>query len=164
MRAVKFFSKPEIQLPLTRSEEDFQKFLSDVFDEYLALLRSISGRDNVSIYVNKNAAFAIELCDSIKDTLKKYLDGHPYEAYSIIKTELEKLKPLLEQLWIPKVSDIETNRIYRMRLGCNEDLTRGDIFHVPYDKRHKVATQRYSIPGLPCLYLVPFPINKFHFC
>jgi len=116
MRAVKFFSKPEIQLPLTRSEEDFQKFLSDVFDEYLALLRSISGRDNVSIYVNKNAAFAIELCDSIKDTLKKYLDGHPYEAYSIIKTELEKLKPLLEQLWIPKVSDIETNRIYRMRL------------------------------------------------
>jgi hypothetical protein len=26
-------------------------------------------------------------------------------------------------------------------------------FHIPFEVRHLVATQRYSIPGLPCLYL-----------
>jgi hypothetical protein len=30
---------------------------------------------------------------------------------------------------------------------------RKDIFHVPFERRHRVQRQRYSIPGLPCLYL-----------
>ena len=30
---------------------------------------------------------------------------------------------------------------------------RNDLFHIPFEKRHLVTRQRYSIPGLPCLYL-----------
>jgi hypothetical protein len=27
------------------------------------------------------------------------------------------------------------------------------VFHIPFELRHKVQSQRYSVPGLPCLYL-----------
>lgn len=30
---------------------------------------------------------------------------------------------------------------------------REDMFHIPFNKRGFVSTQRYSMPGLPCLYL-----------
>jgi hypothetical protein len=32
-------------------------------------------------------------------------------------------------------------------------MTRADMFHVPFSARRKVGPQRFSIPGLPCLYL-----------
>lgn len=27
------------------------------------------------------------------------------------------------------------------------------MFHIPFNKRSKISTQRFSIPGVPCLYL-----------
>ena len=33
------------------------------------------------------------------------------------------------------------------------ELTRGGLFHVPFELRHKIASKRYSISGLPSLYL-----------
>lgn len=152
-KAVDFFSKSEIQLPLTRPDGDFQEYISDLLAEYLVLLKSINGSDNISKIVITNINKANDLCDSINKAVKEYLNGHPYDAYKTVKQELDAAKPLLEQLWVPKVADIRTNRIYRMRLGCDVDISREDIFHVPYEMRHKVATQRYSIPGLPCLYM-----------
>lgn len=34
-----------------------------------------------------------------------------------------------------------------------ERFTRKDLFHIPLNKRGLVSTQRYSMPGYPCLYL-----------
>lgn len=44
---------------------------------------------------------------------------------------------------------------YRIRCDRSEFKIpqRGDIFHVPFEKRRLVGNQRYSIAGLPCLYL-----------
>ena len=43
--------------------------------------------------------------------------------------------------------------LYRARIGQNTEFRRGDLFHIPFGEREKVGAQRYSIPGLPCLYL-----------
>ena len=32
-------------------------------------------------------------------------------------------------------------------------FSKDEMFHIPYDKRHLVGNQRYSLSGLPCLYL-----------
>ena len=32
-------------------------------------------------------------------------------------------------------------------------FNRGELFHIPFQSRHRVKRQRFSIPGLPCLYL-----------
>lgn len=41
---------------------------------------------------------------------------------------------------------------FKARL-TNNYLKREDMLHIPFDKRSIISTQRYSIPGVPCLYL-----------
>lgn len=43
--------------------------------------------------------------------------------------------------------------LYRIRTGSFDKTKDGEMFHIPFEKRHLVATQRYSIPGYPILYL-----------
>jgi hypothetical protein len=43
--------------------------------------------------------------------------------------------------------------LYRVRKSDSPLITRSDIFHIPFSKRHLVSAQRYSVAGLPCLYL-----------
>ena len=57
-------------------------------------------------------------------------------------------KPLLTE------SINEGDSFYRMRTNeKKERFTRKDLFHIPLNKRGLVSTQRYSMPGYPCLYL-----------
>lgn len=43
--------------------------------------------------------------------------------------------------------------LIRLRYSESDLLYRKDIFHIPESMRHKVSQQRYSITGVPCLYL-----------
>lgn len=43
--------------------------------------------------------------------------------------------------------------LVRLRYSEMDLIYRKDIFHIPYSQRHKVAQQRFSITGVPCLYL-----------
>ena len=50
-------------------------------------------------------------------------------------------------------SKSNVNRLFRIRHSETELLERNQLFHIPFKDRHLVANQRYSIAGLPCLYL-----------
>ena len=41
---------------------------------------------------------------------------------------------------------------YKARISENK-LQKNDMLHIPFNMRSHVATQRFSIPGVPCLYL-----------
>jgi hypothetical protein len=43
--------------------------------------------------------------------------------------------------------------LFRIRESDNELTERSEMFHIPFDARHLVENQRFSISGLPCLYL-----------
>ena len=47
------------------------------------------------------------------------------------------------------------NIFYRIRIQANEfkGFERKDLFHVPFEKRGYISTNRYSVLGHPCLYL-----------
>lgn len=45
------------------------------------------------------------------------------------------------------------NVFYRARKSDKSCRTKDEMFHIPLEKRYLVSTQRYSYPGLPCLYL-----------
>lgn len=46
---------------------------------------------------------------------------------------------------------------YRVRVSTKEKLSKPrDLFHIPYNKRHLVGNERYSLAGHPCLYLASF--------
>ena len=83
-------------------------------------------------------------------------EGEPAAAYS----ELEKF--LLNNdahytLLLPQLPLIKEMVYYRIRTGLEteekEPMKQKDLFHVPFHKRHKIASMRYSIPGYPILYV-----------
>ena len=49
--------------------------------------------------------------------------------------------------------DTESSLWYRARVGDFNSYTKDDLNHIPFDKRKKITNQRYSINGIPCLYL-----------
>lgn len=76
---------------------------------------------------------------------------YPDDAYQRLKSFFEaddnfymKMLPQLE---------IQQGTFYRIRTGQFDTTHDGEMFHIPFEKRHLVTTQRYSIPGYPLLYL-----------
>lgn len=45
--------------------------------------------------------------------------------------------------------------LFRARKKCDNEpiISRINLFHIPFDRRCFVSSQRFSVPGLPCLYL-----------
>jgi hypothetical protein len=70
---------------------------------------------------------------------------------------VEAIKPIENHL--NNLSDILSEQekdllLFRMRIIENPySVKRREMFHIPFDKRRIVGPQRYSIQGLPCLYL-----------
>lgn len=153
MEAKEFFSDKDIQLPLTRVEPDFAAYLEQVFCTFQNLLGRIDGSDPLSRRVLAEAPASRGLCTSLANSVSSYYKGYPSRAYDIFAKAVDELKPLIMVLHYDKMSSMQSVRLYRMRSSAEEKLDRGGIFHVPFEKRHEVATQRFSIPGLPCLYL-----------
>lgn len=95
------------------------------------------------------------LKDSNKKILKvvsSYFEGNSGKAYKTLDGLLKspfyktKLNSLIETL-------SEKTNLLRVRISLEPLATRDQMFHIPFSKRHLVANQRFSISGLPCLYL-----------
>jgi hypothetical protein len=83
--------------------------------------------------------------------VSEYLNGSPFKATMALRVGLEYLRPHLEQLI---ASRQQITDLFRVReIDTLASAQRKDIFHVPFELRHRVTTQRYSISGWPSLYL-----------
>lgn len=77
--------------------------------------------------------------------LDYYLKGLHFIAVQTFKTYIADLAINHEAIGI---------RLYKARKPESYyPFTNDEMFHIPYDKRKKVGNQRFSISGLPCLYL-----------
>lgn len=98
---------------------------------------------------NDFVSYNRNLIKAINAAVEAYLDGDPVQSFDEID-RVFNVKGIPELI---DISEIEPNTtFYRMRIG-NENFTQEDMFHIPFDKRGKVRSQRYSIPGFPSLYL-----------
>ena len=95
--------------------------------------------------------------DKLNDTIAECFNlySHAKIADSISKMyEIMKEKDKLLQLVVSK--DVENDKNwYRMR---NQEegkrvFPANEMFHVPFNLRHKVSLARYSVSGYPCLYI-----------
>lgn len=98
----------------------------------------------------------VTLRDSILLVIDHYLVGDIGSAYD----EVERLlKSTLINTYYPKLTfDLGKNpkspkSLFRIRVSSSQLSDQYDIFHVPFELRHLVSSQRYSISGLPSLYL-----------
>ena len=93
------------------------------------------------------------LVSEIKAKLDAYYDGKPYKAYHSLEDGLlSDLKDFYEVLNIRNFWPREN--FYRIRIHKeNFPIAIDNFFHIPFEKRGLVKTQRFSIPGFPSLYL-----------
>ena len=99
----------------------------------------------------------------IKEYLRQYVYDNPYiltsieESYAFRGAAPENIQPG------PYRNDPDQSRIYakmmntpltfyRARMG-EEQFGYKDMLHIPFNMRSKIGTYRFSIPGVPCLYL-----------
>ena len=114
----------------------------DIFYEYIKKLNE------------ENVLCTQTTISEIKDNLKlitkackSYLSGNTKISLNSAVKILEKLEERI--LEVPMNMDL-----FRAReTSLYHSLNRNEMFHIPYNKRFLVGNQRYSISGIPCLYL-----------
>jgi len=145
------FENTVFDLPLRRGTKDVYTCLSEHYSEYVSILKKFKK----DIRLNLKPRFSIieNQIELTLDALDKYLNGFPAEAFSSIQSALEQL----DSNQLLPIQDTHpasfSSSFYRVRVSDNANLKRKDLFHIPFELREKVSTQRYSIPGLPCLYM-----------
>jgi hypothetical protein len=144
------FERPIFDVPKRRGNQSVEQFISSQYDEFLDSLHEF--KNPVKEMVKPYLGVIKSQCQSINEALHAYLSGSPSMAYSKVKQCLDELtlKTMLPIQTLPRAGG---KNLYRLRIASNAALQKQNLFHIPFELREKVSTQRYSIPGLPCLYL-----------
>ena len=123
-----------------KGHKAFDEYLKEKFDEYceLPILNTL--------LIPTEREVIEDLCDRILRAVRMALNGFPHKAFP------ELWNGLKMNLYTKSIRSFRS--FYRMRIvedkrGVDVD----DLFHIPFTKQGIVKTQRYSVPGLPCLYL-----------
>lgn len=92
--------------------------------------------------------------DLIMKAVKLYFAGNLLNANKTIQKVLKNLTNskcicYLDELYI----DMEANNWFRARKSDYGSLSKKDMNHIPFTSRSVIGNQRYSINGIPCLYL-----------
>lgn len=148
-------------LPIERSKEDFEGFINDIFERYLSTLKSIHLKipKDINMLRDIDIKNATEISKKIQEAVKKYFEGYPSPAFKNIEDIFHS--NLFPQGYLNKqmtILDRRGGRLYKMRTGTGHAFTAKEMFHIPFEKRGFVNTNRYSIPGLPCVYLGSSPL------
>lgn len=148
-----FLLSNEASLPKTRIVNDFAEYYKQITDEYFLLLRSVDRSGSISSKVLDEISVSVDIRDSILNSIIHYQNGHPSSAYEALKDMVLKHADLFQH-FVSKPIDLGSHTfLYRLRTLESKSFDREDMFHIPFEKRHLVKTQRYSIPGFPSLYL-----------
>lgn len=147
MKLVDFFDNPIFNFP-GESHVDFQLLVKQDFGVFLSLLKEID--DEHKEAVEEIYQYVDQLCTSLLKILDHVYAGKLIDAYNVLKGMMDQLE---KDLTFNKFPD-DDYHFYRARTIIEQPITTADeMFHVPFEERHKLKTNRYSVPGLPCLYL-----------
>lgn len=149
MKIKELLNNSNLVLPiLVDNDTNVYNELEKRFKVYINLVKQVDEyKDIISI---------IESIQSkLKSAINLYFDGRPFNSYMEIESIFKK--NMKDNLLIGSLEDIsypnEYKKLYRGRIGNFYEYKNYDLFHVPFDKRELINTERYSIPGFPCLYL-----------
>jgi hypothetical protein len=147
------------------SKDDFPIYLEKQLNQYIAyytdvLIRLIEDESGMPFGENKELNVSVleksllenitTLTKGINQTIGCHYDGRLMQANQAFREALNHIgfNRLTSVSSIPAECDF-----YRTRSSSDRRLSREELFHNPFENRGRVATSRYSIPGLPALYL-----------
>lgn len=131
--------------PSSYSKDTFIEHLHKCFQNYVDLLKGLDKEVSP-----KNHGEVIKKVEDVSskllDVVKLYYEGRHSASYRTLSNVMDKVPRL-------SVAGIGFD-FYRMRVyHSKEKPTFEGLFHIPFDKRGIVKTERFSTPGYPCLYL-----------
>lgn len=139
-----------------KKHKHFPSFLSTSLNDFVSFFKTnlneeIESKTNWKDGISNVLLPRIEgLTKGILDSVNLYYDGEVHEA-------TKNFFETLDRYFIPHNQTIvkidKEFILYRARIGELKNPTKANIFHVPFEQRHKISTKRYSISGFPALYL-----------
>ncbi|WP_259068605.1 hypothetical protein HDF24_06850 [Mucilaginibacter sp. X4EP1] len=150
-------SDPIYSIPKRQSQSDyFPAFLESKLSEYVSFYKN-----NLRPIVNKlpiledvkepKILLHIELLsEGINNAILDYFEGKILTATTKFN---DALKDVLYSDIKPVIELDSNNTFFRARIIQDQPFRTEDMFHVPFQLRNIVSTNRYSIPGLPALYV-----------
>lgn len=126
------------------SVSDRTQGVLSLFTDYLRKnkdeLESISGKKITDLFS------AVRYCQlQFERVITSYLQGNHYRSVLLSRSFINDINSSI----LPAKT-----RLYKARVAeSNYRFSKDEMFHIPYEKRNKIGNQRFSISGLPCLYL-----------
>lgn len=151
----KLFSDDYLNPPFELKKDIVHDF-NDRCNKYIEMIKKYAASNNTKFRIDIALERINSLKDDIEKCLKHFLSGDVKSAYEQFDETLknEKVNSHIQYISIPLKSICnEKQPLYRVRKSDIPLDKRNEIFHIPFSKRHLVSAQRYSIAGLPCLYL-----------
>lgn len=148
----------EFELPYN-AVPNFRKALKTKLDNYLEFYKENFTEYHTLSDCNIDGLNAVETTTKvIIDSLDNYYDGKSWKAYSIINNQLNCLFDKHGHVKIPELTYLGTKIYFRISSLTGKEMSKSSfnklrIFHIPFNKRTKVNSYRYSIAGFPSLYL-----------
>lgn len=142
---------------LHRDNKTMFKFLSENYAQYITTLKeSISPSDNTLVGEEMCRMVEAKLpeieCNAkqLLEVLRLHESGRIVDASIKAFETFEEMKPEMMQ----RYSGAFMREIYyRIRGSITFPIERKELFHIPATMRQLVKTERYSMPGYPCIYL-----------
>ena len=148
----KVFSGKEFDLPIKWDGVDFYKTLDNLYTQYINKIKTVIKHEDILNIEN--------LIKSLLKAVKEYLNGSPADAFINLDEGMKILEKDSLKVYdksIDKLFWSQTNdplKLFRVRaVKSNKKFLRRELFHIPYNQRSIVSTNRYGISGYPCLYL-----------
>jgi hypothetical protein len=146
---------PLFNVPTSYSGK-FIDHVESLLGSYMNILKKIAEGKIGAHLLNKSIDEIIEIeqpfVNGLTKTISEYLNGHPYNTYKTFNDTINNF-----EVYFPVTGNKATlslkQSFYRMRILSDEKVSLKDMFHVPFDKRGKIQAYRFSISGLPSLYL-----------
>ncbi len=124
---------------LKRTEAIISAFRSYVLDEKIEITLNTGLTESQFL-------FKIEETEKkIRQILSAFMRGNQQDALRLTHDMMKAMKFEKLSPGIPLYKCRENSRLY--------NFSKDEMFHIPYDKRNLVGNQRFSLSGLPCLYL-----------
>lgn len=154
-----FELRKNCKIKTDRFEHTLQKYKRTFIDYFLQCKDNLKNTKDNQINDNNNYILNIiynidpkeisDFFDSLTNVYLKWINSESLRAIFNLQTLLKKYNIL-------DVKNISNNVFYR---GRNEKnfISHWDMFHIPFNKRHLIQNQRYSLVGQPILYLCSTP-------
>lgn len=150
MNKAEFYTEINKLFPIQQTEsKPFPEYIKSLLQRYRDLVDQLDERE----FQNPLKPKAIENIEKLINQINKAVYfvhcGKHVRAYDALDVIIGKT-----ELCFHLFKTDNNHNFYRMRpIEEGVRFHRKDMFHIPNDMRTIVKTQRYSVPGYPCLYL-----------